>query len=329
MPTPTTISFGDQITEDSVATMLSLTGVITGTKYAEASVLVLSRDGSRRILRVGSPTIVNLHFFPTFATNPIVDVVDAGQRWEGVRHAALHMPRETGQNLVIWNRGSHRTGAPTGKAMVGLYCPYTGRLNTELSKEPVNHIPGIHKLRSDLALIASGWDSFWHGRYIFANHLRQQVVSRLVDGLLAYGWAEIAKTEAAARPSLSIAWKTELLLMKTLVEAAVGPITGLPELWSRRLARNITLEAFRLRLDAGQVPGVDTRAMPWGATAETLISTTPTGDVNEKKVAVAEWHETNLRHTEDVILKYHDDEMQRPVERSFGYNDDHEHNPLA
>ena len=113
MPTPTTISFGDEITEDSVATMQSLTTSGVGyPRFVEASILALSRDGSRRILRVGSPTIANLFYFPSFATSPISDSINAAQRWEGVRHAALHMPRETEQKLVLWNRGSHSTGCP-------------------------------------------------------------------------------------------------------------------------------------------------------------------------------------------------------------------------
>ena len=73
---------------------------------------------------------------------------------------------------------------------------------------------------------------------------------------------------------------------------------------------------------------MDTRATPWGPTAETLISTTPTGDVNEKNVAITEWHEAHQVKTEGEILPYHDDELQRPVEQSFGYEDMHEHEPL-
>ena len=223
--------------------------------------------------------------------------------------------------------------------MVGLYCPYTRRpLTPSCPRTPVNHIPGIHQVRAELARISShrGGMSFWHSRYTCSqNHLRQQVVvSRLVDGLLAYGWAEMARRRRRLLGrSLSITWKTELLLMPTLVRmAAVGPITGDPELWSRRLARNIDRRGLpdsprqRVRFLAW------TRGrLPWGATAETLISTTPTGDVNEKKVAVAEWHETNQRNTEDiVILKYHDRRDAAAVRaRTFGYNDEHEHDPLA
>ena len=209
--------------------------------------------------------------------------------------------------------------------MVGFYVPYTGTPTAGLSAKPVNHIPLMHTLRSELASIAAGWDIFWHSRFVFANHVRQQVVSRLVDGLLTYGWAEIAKVEAAARPGVNPAWKMETILTADIVRMAVGPITGDPALWARRMARNIDVEAFRLRLALGEIPGVDTRATPWGPTAETLIRTTPTGDVNEKNVAITEWHEAHQVHVEGEILPYHDDELQRPVEQSFGYEEGHEH----
>ena len=273
-------------------------------------------------------TLVNTVLYPAYAIKPLASGGGI-QRWEGLRLSALAVPKEPGQELVLWNRGNHRMAAPKGRYMVGLYAPYRGVQNTELSKTPVNHIPGVRAVRADLARISAGWDVFWHSRFVFQNHLRQQVVSRLVDGILAYGWAEMARVSAAARPVQSLTWEMEVALSADLVRMAVGPITGDPELWARVLARNIDVDAFRIRLDKGQVPGIDTRATPWGPTAETLISTTPTGDVNEKKVAVAEWHEVHQRNTEDVILKYHDSEMQLPFEEHDGYSDEHDHDPLA
>ena len=326
MPTPPTpISYGSEITTDSVATLESLGGYPT-TKWQPLALLVVSRDGSRRILNVGKATLINTILRPAYATKPLhSSPLGDFQRWEGCRLVALSMPRETGQQVLLWNQGLHSRAAPEGKRMVGLYVPYTGTPTALLSAEPVNHIPLIHTLRSELSSIAAGWDIFWHSRFVFANHVRQQVVSRLVDGLLAYGWAEIAKVEAAARPGVSPAWKMETALTADIVRMAVGPITGDPGLWARRMARNIDVEAFRLRLAKGEIPGVDTRAMPWGPTAETLISTTPTGDVNEKNVAIVEWHEANQVNTEGKILPYHDDELQRPVEQSFGFEYEHEH----
>ena len=328
MPTPTPISYGSAIETDSVATLVSLGGHPT-TMYQAIALLIVSRDGSRRILNVGKAVLVNTTLFPAYATKPLHSIPTSEfQRWDGCRLVALSMPRETGQKVLLWNQGNHSIVAPEGKRMVGLYVPYTGTPTALLSAEPVNHIPLMHTLRSELSSIAAGWDIFWHSRFVFANHVRQQVVSRLVDGILAYGWAEIAKVEAAARPGVSPAWKMETALTADIVRMAVGPITGDPALWARRMARNIDVEAFRLRLAKGEIPGVDTRATPWGPTAETLISTTPTGDVNEKNVAIVEWHEAHQVNTEGKILPYHDDELQRPVEQSFGYEDMHEHEPL-
>ena len=325
MTTLTTISYGSAITTDSVATLESL-GRPPSTRWQSLALLIVSRDGSRRILNVGKAVLANTILLPAYVTKPLHSrPVDDFQRWEGCRLVALAMPRETGQQVVLWNQGDHSRVAAEGKQMVGLYVPYTGSPTALLSKEPVNHIPLMHTLRSELSSIAAGWDIFWHSRFVFANHVRQQVVSRLVDGILAYGWAEIAKVEAAARPSASPAWKMETAITADIVRMAVGPITGDPALWARRMARNIDVEAFRLRLALGEIPGVDTRATPWGPTAETLIRTTPTGDVNEKNVAITEWHEAHQVHVEGEILPYHDDELQRPVERSFGYEDEHEH----
>ena len=327
MPTPTPISYGSAITTDSVATLESLGGT-PSTKYQPLSLLIVSRDGSRRVLNVGQAVLPNLMLFPTYATKPLHSgTLNDFQRWEGCRLVALSMPRETGQQVLLWNQGVFSKAFPDGKKMVGFYVPYTGTPTSGLSAKPVNHVPLMHTLRSELASIAAGWDIFWHSRYVFANHVRQQVVSRLVDGLLTYGWAEIAKVETAARPGVNPAWKMETTLTADIVRMAVGPITGDPALWARRMARNIDVEAFRLRLAKGEIPGVDTRATPWGPTAETLIRTTPTGDVNEKNVAITEWHEAHQVHVEGEILPYHDDELQRPVEQSFGYEDRHEHEP--
>ena len=322
------ITYGDPITEGSIATFASLGGV-PATQWIDMSPLVLSRDGSRRIIRVGPKlSFINTTLYPAFAIRPLSSTGGA-QRWEGCRLAALATPREPGQELVLWNRGNHRIAAPKGRYMVGLYAPYRGVQNTELSRTPVNHIPGVRAVRAELAEISAGWDVFWHSRFVFQNHLRQQVVSRLVDGILEYGWAEMARVSAAARPVQSLTWETAVAVSAELVHMAVGPLTGDPALWARRLARNIDVDAFRIRLDKGEVPGVDTMATPWGPTAATLISTTPTGDVNEKKAAVAEWHEAHQRNTEDVILKYHDSELQLPFEEHDGYNDEHDHDPLA
>ena len=331
MATPATITYGDEITADSVATFDSLHPAnFPNERFMLLSFLVVSRDGSRRILREANSTLLNLTLFPAYVDKPLSALSGSYQRWEGCRLVALSMPREPGQKVILWNQGKHRVGAPKAKHMVGLYVPYAGSPTAELSVEPVNPVPTIRALRAELADIAHGWDLFWHSRFVFQNHLRQQVTSRLVDGLLKYGWGLIKIAETAARPAASANWSIEIGLAADLTRMAVGPITGDPAMWGRRLARNINLETFRTRLDKGHVPGVDTRAVPkWGPTAETLLSTTPTGNVNEKKAAIAEWHETHQVHTEGTILRYFDTEMQLPIERSFGYEDSHEHDPTA
>ena len=328
---PPTITYAAEITADSVATISSLDPANASlAKYQELSFLVVSRDGSRRILRTAKGTLLNVINFPAYANKPLTAISGSYQRWEGCRLVALSMPREPGQKVILWNQGNHRMGAPKAKHMVGLYVPYAGSPTAELSEEPVNPVPTIRAVRAELADIAHGWDLFWHSRFVFQDHLRQQVTSRLVDGLLKYGWGLIEAAETAARPAVTASWGVEIGLAADLTRMAVGPITGDPAMWGRRLARNINLDTFRTRLDKGHVPGVDTRAVPkWGPTAETLLSTIPTGTINETKAAIAEWHESHQRHTEDVILQYHDSEMQLPIERSFGYEDSHEHDPLA
>ena len=328
---PTTITYGSAITADSVATISSLDPELASlARFRTLSFLVVSRDGSRRILRTAEATLLNVINYPAYVDKPLSALSGSFQRWEGCRLVALSMPREPGQQVLLWNAGLHRGGAPKQKYMVGLYVPYAGSPTAELSEKPVNPVPTVRAVRADLADIAHGWDLFWHSRFVFQNHLRQQVTSRLVDGLLKYGWELIKTAETAARPAVTANWSIEIGLAADLTRMAVGPITGDPAMWGRRLARNINLETFRTRLDKGHVPGVDTRAVPkWGPTAETLLSTTPTGNVNEKKAAIAEWHEAHQSHTEDVILQYHDGEMQLPIERSFGYEDSHEHDPTA
>ena len=328
---PTNITYGSEITADSVTTLDTLSPLhLSNVAWRTLSILVVSRDGSRRIMRVVETTLINTVLYPAYASKALSSNPLAGlQRWEGCRLVATSLPLETGQKVILWNQGDHRRGAPKGKKMVGLYVPYIGSPTEELSKIPVNHIPTVRSVRAELAAIAHGWDLFWHSRYIFKNHLRQQVVSRLVDGLLAYGWATIKASNTSVRPATSTTWTTEIELAADLTRMAVGPITGDPAMWGRRLARNINLETFRNRLDKGHIPGVDTRATPqWGPTAETLLSTTPKGNVNETKAAIAEWHEEHQSHMEDIILKYYDTEMQLPVEQSFGYDDSHEHELL-
>ena len=136
-------------------------------------------------------------------------------------------------------------------------------------------------------------------------------------------------TLGPATTSITSNWQTTVDLKTDLIRMATGPITGDPAMWSRALARNIDIEAFRLRLVKGEIPGVNTLTTPWSPTVHTLIkSPVPTGNVNEKSAAIAEWHESNLLNTENMVLGYHDDELQRTPEKTYGFEDDHVHNPL-
>ena len=323
------ITYGDPITESSIATYPSLGG-FPSTRWIDMSPLILSRDGSRRIVKVGPNADVYQH-------HPVPGIRDqAADLWGrypavgGVPPGGADDSQGAGAGVGALESRESQNGRPEGsvhgRTLCALPRQYPDYRAIQDAGQPHPSRPGGSCRACE--------DLRWVGRVLaqplrVPNHLRQQVVSRLVDGILLYGWAEMSRVALAARPAQSDAWKGETTLSADLVRMAVGPLIGDPALWARVLARNIDVDAFRIRLDAGQVPGVDTRATPWGPTAETLISTTPTGDVNEKKVAVAEWHEAHQRNTEDVILKYHDSEMQRPIEEHDGYEDEHEHDPLA
>ena len=86
MPTPTPISYGSEITTDSVATLESLGGTPT-TKLQPLAVLIVSRDGSRRVLNVGqNMTFINTTLLPGISrSKPLFSRPTNGiQRWEGL-----------------------------------------------------------------------------------------------------------------------------------------------------------------------------------------------------------------------------------------------------
>ena len=187
------------------------------------------------------------------------------------------------------------------------------------------------RFAADLARISAGWDVFWHSPFrVSPITFRQQVVSRLVDGILAYGWAEMARRSLRRRDLAGTVaapgrWKTALVCRPRADgrrpnhgrPGAVGATSGTEH------RRGRLQDAPRRK---GRFPGVDTRATPWGPTAETLISTTPTGDVNEKNVAVAEWHEAHQRqHRGTSFSSTTMTNSSEPVEESFGYDYEHEH----
>ena len=118
--------------------------------------------------------------------------------------------------------------------------------------DPVNPIPATSKIRDALSGIAAGWDVVWHSRYIFSDHLRQQVTGRLVDGLLANIERNIQTLLTDARPVENTYWKAKLPPLEAAAATICGLCTGDPYVWGRALARNIDLHAFRVRLDQGR-----------------------------------------------------------------------------
>ena len=96
-------------------------------------------------------------------------------------------------------------------------------------------------------------------------------------------------------------------------------------MWARALARNIDLDAFRLRLDAGEIPAVNMSTKPWqpGATVSAL-TVPPNTDVNAKKELVARWHDSNKATVENDLLRWHDEVLLDP-EPTYLATDDHFH----
>ena len=317
---PVTVAYGDEIVSNSVS-------VIVG----HATLLTVSRDGSRRAVRAETVEIINLIKYPQLGNRPH-STTDPFQEWAGMVVLALALPIKAGQKVLLWNGGVHHKDVPKGRAMVGLYVPYgVSVVMTELSAAPVNPIPRCMELREQIATIAHGWDSAWHGRYVFGNHLRQQVVSRIIDGMLVDAEAKVAALLASATPAVNDDWKAALALVETEVKALCDLCAGDPALWARRLARNIDVEAFRGRLALGEVPKPVTSTMPWtpGAPVTKLIIPSTITNINERYELAARWHDDNRRAVENVALRYYDEDMQAVPEKTYGYDSSHEHDPAS
>ena len=218
---------------------------------------------------------------------------------------------------------------PMDRDMVGMYVPYgTANQTTRLSDYPVNPYERCQELREEIAAIAHGWDWTWHGRYVFSDHLRQQVTGRLVDGLLAESETKIAAYLAATTdPENDTTWETRLATLEAEVKIVCDICTGDPAIWARRIARNVDLHAFRARLDAGEVPKPDTTTTPWtpGAAVRKLIIPSTVKITSERIELAARWHDANRAIVESTVLGYYD--LQLPVELEYGYDIGHEHDP--
>ena len=325
-PDPNLIAYGDFFTADSEATMTSLGGNDKTLEY-HMSLLILSRDGSRRIKRVERLVFPNPLIFPNYAllppslTNPHAD-------WPSLRYLAVNLSVEAGQTKVMWNAGNHRRGAPKMRGMVDYYVPYPpGRDDSDLSSVPVNQIPRCIEMREALATAAHGWDITWHSRYVYQDHLRQQVTERMIDGLLVYANEKIDELLRVHDASLISSWKTALPIVEQLVKEICDLCTGDPAIWARRMARNLDVLQFSGRLQIGDVPKIITATMPWtpGITLSQATVPADVTNVNLRREIIARWHDSNRSTVESGLLRYYDEDMQRLEERDYGYNTSHEH----
>ena len=324
------ITFGDEVVATSEITLAGL-HLVEGTSTVLATLVHLSRDGSRRVVRTMEVQIVNTIKHPDYATNPI-STHFPNQRWEGIRYLAINLPKQPGQKLLLWNRPSSGSRLPRDRAMVGMYVPYgVANQTTLLSDYPVNPYQRCREMREEIATIAHGWDWTWHGRYVFSDHLRQQLTSQLVDGLLAYAEGQIAAYLAATTdPENDTTWKTRLTALEAEVKVVCGICTGDPTIWPRRIARNLDLHAFRARMDAGEIPKPITTTDPWtpGVAVRKLAIPSTVTITSERRELAARWHEANRAIVEGTVLRYYDEDMQIPKELEYGYDIGHEHDPI-
>ena len=321
------ITFGDEIVATSEITWAGLYRPERGYQVP-ATLVHVSRDGSRRVVRTTEIHIVDPLKLPDYATNPF-STHYPNQRWEGIRYLASNLPRQPGQKLLLWNQPFPPSRLPKDRDMVGMYVPYgIANQTTRLSDYPVNPYQRCRELREEIAAIAHGWDWTWHGRYVFSDHLRQQVTGRLVDGLLAESETKIAAYLAATTdPENDTTWETRLATLEAEVKIVCDICTGDPAIWARRIARNVDLHAFRARLDAGEVPKPDTTTTPWtpGVAVRKLIIPSTVKITSERIELAARWHDANRAIVESTVLGYYDRGL--PVELEYGYEIGHEHDP--
>ena len=316
------ISWGDEIKPDSVWSWSHL-GYDPSIGAANLTLVILSRAGSRRIMRSVIGSVARESIYPHQAV--VSTPNDTWQSWEGIKIHVEWLKDNPAQTALMLQ-------TPRGEGYIrridmrGMFMP-NGVIGgqTRPVPDPVNPIPGTSKIRDDVSAVAAGWDVVWHSRYIFSDHLRQQVTGRLVDGLLADIERDNQALLTNARPLENTYWKAKLTPIETAAKALCGVCTGDPYVWARALARNIDLDAFRLRLDAGEIPAVNMTTKPWqpGATVSAL-TVPPNTDVNAKKELVARWHDSNKAIVENDLLRWHDEVLLDP-EPTYLATDDHFH----
>ena len=320
--TPKPISWCEEIRPDSVWSFEHL-GFSPVDKHGSILILVLSRDGSRRIVRGVWGAVVNPLVAPQFIYDP-PRPDDRYQGWEGIKLYALSHKDDPGQTVLMfpYPRGS---GVVRPPEISNMYLPYNPVGQTRPVPDPVNPIPSTYAIRDEISVIAAGWDNAWHSRYIFANHLRQQVASRLVDGLLADIERDIQVLLAEATPIVNTDWKAKLPPIEAAAKAICAACIGDPYVWARSLARNIDLEAFRLRLAKGKIPALNMASKPWQPGATVASVTFPVNtDVNAQLELAARWHDTNRTVVEDHLLPWYDEVALDP-EKEHVSTTDHFH----
>ena len=318
------IGWGDEVLPDSVWSFEHL-GYSPITGFAAVVFVILSRDGSRRIVDAPLVAVSN----PDVRPNDVHDTSSPNldfQGWAGMKLYAEAHKTDPGQIILLVKqpKGEGHIGAHD---FPGKYLPH-GVIGpqTRVLVDPVNPIPAMSKVRDAISTIAAGWDVVWHSRYVFSDHLRQQVASRVVDGLLADIERDAQTLLTDARPADNAYWKAKIPPIEAAAKAVCGICTGDPFLWARTLARNIDLDAFRLRLDQGEIPAINLATKPWqpGATVAS-VTHPPNTDVNEKKELAARWHDTNQATVEDDLLRWYDEVLHDDPEPVFVPADDHFH----
>ena len=318
------ISWGDEIRPDSVWSFAHL-GYSPIDDFAGIVLVVLSRDGSRRIMHSPRAGVSN----PATRFNDVYDdsrpELDF-QGWTGIKLYAELQKTDPGQKIILL-QGPVGEGHIHPRFFPGMYLPYgVIGAQTRMVSEPVNPIGGARRIRDAISPIAAGWDVVWHSRYVFQDHLRQQVTGRLVDGLLANIERDLQTLLTNSRPAENSYWKAKLTTIETAAKAVCGVCTGDPYVWARTLARNIDLDEFRLRFDQGEVPALNLTTKPWqpGATVA-AVTYPPNTDINAKKELAARWHDSNQKVVEDDLLKWYDEVLLDDLEPVLEPAEDHFH----
>ena len=324
--TPTLINWGDEIKPESdLAWDWAHLGFSPVDGRGSMALIVLSRSGSRRIIRALYAAVARATRYPDQAV--LSDPSNRFQNWKGIIRHAQWVKDDPAQTVIM-------LGYPTGEGrfglhqMPGLFMPYGVIADqTRPVEGPLNPIPATDKIRDAISGIAAGWDVVWHSRYIFSDHLRQQVTGRLIDGLLANIERDIQTFLTDARPAENTYWKAKLPPLEAAAKTICGLCTGDPYVWGRALARNIDVDAFRVRLDQGEIPAVNMTTKPWQpGTTVASITFPPNTDVNAKKELVARWHDTNKATVENDLLRWYD-EVVRDPEPTYEATEDHFHRP--